>query len=303
VTGTTDSTKGNNMLKDTKANKIFLIILVSAIALLFSMDYVWQKRGKENRSEQTYSFSASDSLVVSTISTDVVLAVDPKAKEALVSIGENDRDSLKTVRKGNELSIVVSPLSRGFLNFFKSQETPLVITLPQVQLDQLVIKTTSGDILFMKDFEANKIQLTSISGDVDMLNLTSSDALQIKTISGTTSGYSAKSEGQLDFGSTSGDFEVDRMEGQNISLHTISGDIEGLVHILPQGRLEGSATSGSLELDLTKTENLDIRATKISGSILFNNQRQESSPALASTGNKQTSVKLSTVSGNLDLRF
>ena len=291
------------MLKDTKANKIFLIILVSVIALLFSMDYAWQKRGKENRSEQAYSFSASDSLVVSTIGTDVVLAVDPKAKEALVSIGKNDKDSLKAVKKGKELSIVVSSLSRGFLNFFSSQVTPLVITLPQAQFDQLEIGTTSGDILFMQDFEAGGIQLTSVSGDVDMLNLTGSDALQIKTTSGTISGYSAKSDGQLNLSSTSGDFEVDSLEGKNISLHTISGDIQGLVHILPQGNLEGSTTSGSLELDLTKTGDLDIQATKGSGSILFNNQKQEGSPALASTGNKHTVVELSTVSGNLDIRF
>ncbi len=291
------------MLKDTKANKIFLIVLIGIIAILFSMDFVWQKRGKENRSEQTYSFSASDSLSISTISTDVVLAVDPKAKEVFVSIGENDKRSLKTVKNGNELSIVVSPLSRGFLNFFNSQVTPLVITLPQALVDQLEIKTTSGDILFMQDIEARKIQINSVSGDIDMLNLTSSDDLQIKTISGSISGYSAKSEGMLSLGSTSGGFEVDSLEGKNISLHTISGDIEGLVHILPQGSLEGSTTSGALELDLSKTEDLDIRATKISGSILFNNQKQEGSPALASTGKKHIAVKLSTVSGNLDIRF
>ena len=291
------------MLKDTKANKIFLIVVISILAILFSMDFVWQKRGKENRSEETYSFSASDSVKISTISTDVVLIVEPKAKEALVSIGENDKNSLKVVKNGKELSIVVTPLSRGFLNFFNSQNTPLVITLPQAMVDQLEIKTTSGDILFMQDFEARKILISSVSGDVDMLNLTSSDNLYIKTISGDISGYSAKSKDILSLASTSGDFEVDSLEGKDISLHTVSGDIEGRVHILPQGSLEGSTTSGSLDLDLSKTEDLDIRATKLSGSILFNNQKQEGSPASASTGQKHTVVKLSTISGNLDIRF
>lgn len=291
------------MLKDTKANKIFLIVVISILAILFSMDFVWQKRGKENRSEQAFSFSASDSLSISTISSDVVLVVDPKAREALVSIGENDKDSLKVVKNGKELSIVVTPLSRGFLNFFNSQITPLVVTLPQAIVDHLEIKTTSGDILFMQDFEAQRIQVNSVSGDVDMLNLTSSGDLQIKTISGDISGYSAKSKALLSLASTSGDFEVDSLEGKNISLHTTSGDIEGQVHILPQGSLEGSSTSGKLELDLSKTEDLDIRATKISGSILFNNLKQESSPALATTGKKHTAVKLATVSGDLDIRF
>ena len=303
VTGTTDSTKESNMLKDTKANKIFLIILVSVIAILFSMDFVWQKRGKENRVEQSYSFAASDSLTITTVSTDVVLAVDPKAREASISIGENDKKYLKTVKNGKELSIVVSPLSSGFLNFFNSQATPLLVTLPQDSLDRLDIKTTSGDILFMQDFEARKIQSSSISGDVDMLNLTGKEEILIKTISGDVSGYSAKSKDKLTLASTSGDFEVDSLEGKSLSLRTISGEIEALVHILPQGRLEGSSTSGSVDLDLSKTENLDIHATSVSGSILFNNQRQENSPALASTGNKQTVVTLSTVSGELDIRF
>jgi len=291
------------MLKDTKANKIFLIAVISILAILFSMDFVWQKRGKENRSEQTYSYSASDSVKISTISNDVVLVVEPKAKEALVSIGENDKDSLKVVRNGKEVSIVVTPLSKGFLNFFNSQNTPLVITLPQAMVDQLEIKTTSGYILLMQDFEARKIMLSSVSGDVNLLNLTSSDAISIKTISGSISGYSTKSKGLLSLASTSGDFEVDSLEGKNISLHTISGDIGGRVHILPQGSLEGSTTSGRLELDLIKTEDLDIRATKVSGSILFINQKQEGSPAVATTGQKNIVVKLSTISGNLDIRF
>ena len=291
------------MLKDTKANKIFLIVLISVIAILFSMDFVWQKRGKENRSEQSYSFSASDSVTINTISSDIVLAVEPKAREALVSIGVNDKDSLKVVKNGKELNIVVAPLSRGFLNFFTSQNTPLVVTLPQAMVNQLEIKTTSGDILFMQDFEATRIQINSISGDVDMLNLSGSDNLTIKTISGDISGYSAKSNEQLSFASTSGDFEVDSLEGKNISLHTTSGDIEGQVHILPQGSLEGSSTSGDLELDLSRTEDLDIRATKVSGSILFNGQKQEGSPVSASTGKKHTVVKLGTVSGDLDIRF
>ena len=291
------------MLKDTKANKIFLIVLISILAILFSMDFVWQKHGKENRSEQTYSFSAADSITISTVSTDVVLVVEPKAREALVSIGENDKKNLKVAKNGKELSIVVSNLSRGFLNFFGSQNTPLVITLPQALADRVEIKTTSGDILIMQDFEAKRIQLSSVSGDIDMLNLTGSDDLAIKTISGDISGYAAKSNDRLSLTSTSGDFEVGSLEGKNISLHTISGDIEGRVYILPQGSLEGSSTSGMLELDLSKTKDLDIRATKVSGSILFNNQKQEGSPAIASTGNMHTVVKLGTVSGDLEIRF
>lgn len=291
------------MLKDTKANKIFLIVLISIIAILFSMDFVWQKRGKENRAEQSYSFSASDSLSITTESTDVVIAVDPQAREALVSIGVNDRKNLKAEKRGDELSIVVSPLSRGFLNFFNSQGTPLMVTLPQLPVGQMTIKTTSGDILFMQDFKARTIQLNSISGDVDMLNLTGTESLHIKTISGDVSGYSAKSDEKLTLASTSGDFEVDTLEARTLSLQSTSGDIEAFVQILPGGSLEGSTTSGELELDLSRTGDLDIKATKVSGTILFNNQRQEGSPALASTGSKQTMVKLATVSGDLDIRF
>ncbi|MDY0288911.1 MAG: DUF4097 family beta strand repeat-containing protein [Sphaerochaeta sp.] len=291
------------MLKDSKANKIFLIVLISILAILFSMDFVWQKRGKENRSEQTYSFSASDSVRINTISTDVVLMVESKAREALISIGENDKSSLKVAKNGKELNIVVAPLSRGFLNFFNSQNTPLVVTLPQALVEQLEIKTTSGDILIMQDFEARRIQINSVSGDVDVLNLTGNEDLYIKTVSGDISGYSAKSNERLSLASTSGDFEVNSLEGKHISLSTTSGDIEGQVYILSGGSLESSSTSGDLELDLSRTEDLDIRATKVSGSIRFNGQSQEGSPASASTGKKNTVVKLGTVSGDLDIRF
>lgn len=291
------------MLKDSNANKIFLIVLVSILAILFSMDFVWQKRGKETRDEQSYSLSASDSVKITTISNDIVLSVDEKAKEASVSIGMNDRSSLKVEKRGNELVVTVSPLAKGFLNFFGSPGSPLVVNIPKTMLDRLELQTTSGDILLMQDFTANTIKIKSISGKVDILTLDADEELSLSTISGDISGYGAASKGRLSLSSTSGNVDINTMEGKDIHVNLISGDLDGALSIAANGSLEASAVSGRLDLDLGKSENLAIVASRISGSILFNGQKQDSSPATASTGNKQTEARLSTVSGEIHLTF
>jgi hypothetical protein len=52
------------MLKDTKANKVFLIILVVLLALGFTASRGWNVRNRDSRINESIDFATTDSLKV-----------------------------------------------------------------------------------------------------------------------------------------------------------------------------------------------------------------------------------------------
>lgn len=134
------------MLKDTKANKILLIILVVLLALGFSLGKGWTFKSKAGRANQDIAFSTTDSLKVSTISNDIVIEVDNAAKGASVSIGKNESDVLSVSKTGRSLNVDVKPKKAWYFRFFSYSPSALVITLPASRLDGLELSSISGDI-------------------------------------------------------------------------------------------------------------------------------------------------------------
>lgn len=292
------------MLKDTKANKIFLIACTIILALLFFSDVIWQKRGKEQRWETSYSYATTEALSIETMSNNVILAIDPTVQEILVSIGKNDSKSLKTSVKDKKLSLVVTTLPRGFLRFFSSQNTPLLVTLPPIAtLKTVEISTIQGDILFLQDFQADSLSVSTVSGSVDMLNLEAAHMLSIATISGDIEGYSVSSRDLVNLNTTSGNLEIDRVAGKQINLSTVSGSIETRIELPSQGSLEGSSVSGDLKLDFQDSDNIAIQASHVQGTILLQGEKQPDHSVSTLTGKALTNITLTTVSGELAITF
>ena len=291
------------MLKDTKANKIFLIILVCVLALVFSFDHFWEKQGRDNRGEESFTLQDSDSLTIKTINNNITLEIDPAATKASASIGGNETDNLTVVRNGNEVTIQVSPLNKRFISFIGGSSSRLVVTIPSVKLNRVEIASTNGEIDIMQDMEAKQIEIKNISGDIDLLNLKAEDTLSLSTISGQISGFSAASDKKLTISTTSGGIDLNKVQGLDIKLQSISSSIETEVELASKGDLKASSTSGRLDLKLIKAENLNLDATTISGSITFNDLEQEGKKASLETGDANTDVQLSSVSGSIDIHY
>ncbi|MBG0766906.1 MAG: DUF4097 family beta strand repeat protein [Spirochaetaceae bacterium] len=291
------------MLKDTNANKIFLIILVLILALSFFLYKGWERRGIEQRMDQQIDFQAGDSLQVSTISNDIFIEVNEGQKQASVSLGSHDNEQLEVSKRGSLVTVSVSPVKRWFLRFFSYTASPLVLTLPSENLGHLEVTSTSGDITLMRPLKTKSTKVSGVSSEVDFLTLWASEHLELHTISGDISGKEASSDGNADISSTSGTIEIQRITGPKTILKTTSSGIEAGVSISKNGSMEAKTTSGEIELDLRPSNNLNITTSTVSGSIEFNDKRQAGNNASLQTGEGSNSVTLSSVSGSIDLVY
>ncbi|MGH0052027.1 MAG: DUF4097 family beta strand repeat-containing protein [Sphaerochaetaceae bacterium] len=291
------------MLKDSNANKIFLIILVLVLALSFSLFKGWERRGIEQRGEQHIDFQTGDSLHVSTISNNIIIEVDENQKQATLSLGSNDKEQLKVSKQGSLITVSVSPIKRWFLRFFSYDSSPLIITLPGRTLEMLEISSTSGDITLMHPLEARIINISGISSEIDFLSLLATDQIGIHTTSGEISGKDASSEGIAEFSSTSGEIEVQHISGDGIIIKGVSSGIEAEIQLPEQGSVEVHTTSGEIDLDLRKSKNLQIMVSTISGEIEFNDKEQAGNKASLKTGDGRNPVTIASVSGEIDLLY
>ncbi len=290
------------MLKDTKANKVFLIILVVLLALGFTASRGWNVRNRDSRINESIDFATTDSLKVSTISNDIVIEVDNAAKGASVSIGRNESDSLSVSKTGRSLNVDVKPKKAWFSRFFSHSPSALVITLPASRLDTLELSSISADIRLLHPIQGKSLQARNTSGELDFLTLTAEQDIKLSSISGTIKGSEVVSGQSVELASTSGGIEVQHVEARDAQLKSISGSVEAEVKILDGGSLNAGSTSGSVQIDLYQSSDLKIQASTTSGQILFNDKDMGKSAALE-TGNARNKVVLSTVSGGIELRY
>jgi DUF4097 and DUF4098 domain-containing protein YvlB len=149
----------------------------------------------------------------------------------------------------------------------------------------------------------NSTKVSGVSGEIDFLTLRASDNLELRTVSGDISGKEASSDGDVTLSSTSGTVEVQQISGAKTTLKTESSKIEGEVRLPEGGSVEAKTTSGEMELNLRSSENLKVTASTVSGSIEFNDERQTGNEASLQTGEASNHVRLSSVSGEIDLSY
>ncbi len=288
------------MLKDTKANKVLLIIVV----LLLGLGAFLTKCGQWQSSADTQdaAFSSGDSLKVSTVTNNIIIEVDEHADRAIFSVSNLENSILSVSRTGNQVVVEVRPKRRWSFGFFSSSPSPLVVTLPTDQLGKLEASSTSGDIEILPALSLDKLEASSVSGEIDFLTLTANSLLKLTTVSGTIHGREAKSEGNLELFSTSGEVEVGTYHGKDILLKSVSGQIEGELILDAGDEAKIETISGSIDVDGRRIEGLSITASTISGAITFNEQDQGNQVSVEK-GNAQSHLKLSSTSGGIELHY
>lgn len=290
------------MLKDTKANKVFLIVLVVILGLVFTVVRGCDLSSGGRRADQSVEFTSTDSLKVSTIANDIIIECDPKATRASISVGNSDKDLLRVVKSSSQVSVDIKPKTSWFFRFFSYRPSNLVITLPTSSLHNLEVSSISGNIRLLQAIDANMVKISSTSGEIDLLDVMTNSNLRLITISGKISSRVLDCAGDLELKSTSGNLEVQKIQAATSKLTSISGSIEAEVSLLEGGSLEAGSTSGSVNLDLRNSKDLALTASSTSGSIMFNDQEMPKR-ATTSTGSEKHPVRLSSVSGSINVTY
>lgn len=282
------------MLHDTKANKIFLLVVVAVLGIAFASRPVAKKvKGTQTLS---YPFPSGSSLDVNTVSDSVTVKRDPAAKELTVSY--KGAGTLKGDETKDGIAISVeNPTS--FFSFAGSGM--LMVTIPQGDVDTLEVTSTSGSLHTMGNLEMDSSLFRTVSGRIDIQDLDSAGTTSISSTSGGVDISTLASMGKVDISSTSGHVDVRDFTGTDLHAHSVSGSIDLQLH-MEEGSLKASTTSGSMNIALEQeTPSYRIDAHSTSGSLDIMGHNAENSLSLAQ-GEEKLKANLSSSSGSVNIQ-
>jgi DUF4097 and DUF4098 domain-containing protein YvlB len=190
-------------------------------------------------------------------------------------------DGKLTVKRGNHLSF----------RLFYILHARVEVYIPELNMKELTIKTTSGRIKADDEYICSKINMKSTSGSIsvnaviaDMVNMeTTSGSIHGGRIKGNTAAQTTSggitlesADGDVSAKSSSGKINGGRVNG-NITIHTSSG---GIVFENIAGNAFTETTSGHIELGIVSGT---ITAETTSGSIHCSTAENGGNISLAST--------------------
>lgn len=245
-------------IKDTKANKIFMLIAVLFLLLLT----LTTKCSNRETTQATVDYKKNIS--IDAISANINIWVDNNISEAKVIYKTKDSSKLEVEKdiKGN--TTIKEKRKNGLINFVFDNENPtLSLYIPSSDLKNLEIKTVSGNIDFYNSFSFENLKVSSTSGNINLLDLDSKNNITFKTISSDISLGKVNSK-NFEISSTSGEKEITSINSENISISSISG--KSYINEINTNVLSISSTSSDIEFD-NITVNNQLNISNISGDI------------------------------------
>ncbi len=245
-------------IKDTKANKIFMLIAVLFLLLLT----LTTKCSNRETTEATVDYKKDIS--IEAISANINIWLDNDIVEAKVIYNTKDSSKLEVEKDISGNTTIKEKRKNKLINFVFDNENPTIsLYLPSSNLKNINIKTVSGNIDFYDSFSFENLKISSTSGKINLLDLNSKNNLSFKTISSDISlgNVTAKN---FEIASTSGKKEINSINSENISISSISGD--SYINDINTNTISISATSTDIELDNIKVKN-QINISNISGDI------------------------------------
>jgi DUF4097 and DUF4098 domain-containing protein YvlB len=197
-------------------------------------------------------------------------------------------DGKLTVKRGNHLSFRLFYILRARVEVY----------IPELNMNELTIKTTSGRIKADDEYICSKINMKSTSGSIS-INAVIADIVNLKTTSGrihgdrisgntiaqtTSGGITLESvDGDISAKSSSGKINGGSVNG-NITIHTSSGEIvfeniagnaftettSGSIHCSTAengGNISLASTSGGVYLGIPPNNSFSFSSRSISGSL------------------------------------
>jgi len=288
------------MLKDTKANKLFMIALVILLALGFAWVRGEVFRGKTIRDTEAIPFAKGDSLSVSAVSNPIVLEIDPGATSVSLEIGRIDKKQLAVAKNGSNLSIKVSPKKRIWIFpiFFGSPSSTLVVTAPPDRIKDLSLASISGKVTVLNSLDLNSAEISSTSSKVSVLDITANKTISLSSVSGSVDAGDLTSNGPIEVSSTSGRIEVESLRAPKITVNSVSGSVDVALPLPSPSDVTLSSTSGQVEADLLGADHYTINAHTTSGSITIGGEQRST----LMKGDGSSRITLQTVSGSISVR-
>lgn len=155
------------------------------------------------------------------------------------------------------------------INKFTVETVSSDMEMDSIKANNVIYKTTSGDLNATNISAQEIIKLTSVSGDFEVKGL-KSEALEISLVSGDIDLENAKIIKNIIINTVSGDAEFKDVTCEHLSLRTVSGDFEG-EEVYPDS-LELKSVSGDIEISNSQQDKEIVVTSKksVSGEISIN---------------------------------
>jgi DUF4097 and DUF4098 domain-containing protein YvlB len=265
-------------IKDTKANKIFMLIALSVVMILIFSS----KFSKRETMEQTINYQKG--VVIEALSANINIWVDKNLRDAKVVYATKDSNMLEIYVDSKGYTIMKEKQKNKFFNIAFDNERPTIsLYLPSTEIGDLELKTLSGAIELFSSFDTNNFTINSMSGNVGLLDISAKETLKIKTISSNISLDIANAP-LISLYSISGNIEIVNINSTDVSIASTNGSID--IDAIKTDKLKVSSTSSDVELDLIDAKN-EISVSTVSGDLVLK------------VADKKYKYKINTTSGDI----
>lgn len=294
-------------IRDTKANKIFMLIVL----IFFSIIFLDAKFSKREISEA--SVDINKDINIESISANINIWVKNDIDKAQVKYSTKSNGSLKVENGINSVSFEEKKDNSIFNISFNNEESIISLYLPSNYQGNIKLKSISGNIEAFNNIDLNSLEISTTSGKLNLLDVKTKDNFKIKTLSGDINIENIEAN-TIKFASTSGKIECYNINSNLINIANISGEI--YLESLKADELNIAVTSSDVELDYidiskeiniaTVSGDIDLildkkdyaySAQTINGIISIDKNEYEKS----FTTNKGLPIKLKTVSGEINI--
>ncbi|QOL25989.1 DUF4097 family beta strand repeat protein [Thalassotalea sp. LPB0316] len=260
--------------------------------------------------------------------------------KAIRVVGQLDEEAEGfTFKQSGSIVLIKVEMPRHLESSWSRKETNLEISLPSAL--NVSFSGVSTDVV-IKDIDADvnansvsgnvnlenisqRVEVTSVSGDISAKQLGKSSHLSNVSGNIVTSGasgnlYAKAVSGDLNITSTASHVEVKNVSGEielvlasveELSMSTVSGDVDADLTLLDNGKVKLSSVSGDFTLNFLNDVDAIFRLRASAGGDLINRLTNDkaiedkygpSSRLAFETGNASARVNGSTVSGNVVLK-
>lgn len=297
-------------------NKKLVYILIAILTFLILLLSTFMVVGIINRGfsskdfntlikEKTYDLTEIKNLKLNLIS-DVKILVSDTNELKVVQYGNKKTDEFDDKVDSNSIEILdETHFNFTFFNFRYGSR--FEIYLPAEYANSIEIKTISGEIDF-NDFNLNlkDLSVKSTSGDITFDSTLNCEDMEFKTISGDVSVYELTGN-KITIKTTSGDINTSMLDAKEVAVNSISGEMN-------LGKIKGittvKTTSGDIDIDELLILN-DSEISTISGDVNIKMNKDndciidkhtisgDSDISSNKYGNHEYDLKIKTTSGDI----
>lgn len=238
------------MKKSTKiwVSIAIISIIIGSLIFVTTMSILkWdiKKLSTSNFETNVYEFGEDVSNIsINVITADVTFTVSTYNKTTVTCFEDEKAKHSVTVENGT-LLIKENDERSLFDKFGVNFTSPkITVSLPEVELNQIVIETTTADVC-LQDISASTLNIKTTTGEICVKNSSFSGEVKVVVTTGDIELNSVYG-GKIDLKSTTGDVELDYVDGGEIYIKTTTGDVSG--SILTDKKFIANTTTGDVEV-------------------------------------------------------